>query len=109
MAKAKAKVVNYSDADLSVLRAGYTGEDNATEVAALAEKLGKTPASVRAKLASLKLYKSAEKGKTESVERVTKMVIVDAIGEKIGLSEAEREGLSKSTKSALEKVLANLA
>lgn len=105
---AKAKVVNYTDAQIAILRAEYVGADNAAEVAALSAKLGKTPASVRAKLASLKLYKAAEKS-DEASERITKTVLVDAIGEKVGLSEAEREGLVKSTKSALEKVLATLA
>jgi hypothetical protein len=108
MAKAKAKVVNYSDADLSILKAGYTGSDNAAEVSALASKLNKTPASIRAKLASLKIYVKAEKA-DEASERVTKSAIVEDIAKVVDLSEAEIEGLTKATKSALEKVLANLA
>jgi hypothetical protein len=106
---AKVKAVNYTAEQIEVLKAEYTGADNAAEVAALSAKLGKTPASVRAKLASLKLYKSAEKSAGEDTERVTKMVIAEAIGEKVGLKEHEVEGLAKSTKSALEKVLAGLA
>lgn len=109
MAKVAKKVANYTEADLSVLKADYTGADNAGEVAAIATKLGKTPASVRAKLASMKLYKTAEKADKADSERVTKMVIAEAIAVKAGLKEHEVEGLAKATKSALEKVLANLA
>ena len=105
---AKTPKVNYSEADLSVLRSEYTGADNAKEVAALSVKLGKSPASVRAKLASLKLYKTAKVEKA-SDERVTKEVLAASIGERVGLKDFEVEGLAKATKSALEKVFAALA
>lgn len=106
---AKEKAVNYTEAQVEVLKSEYTGTDNATEVAAIAAKIGKTPASVRAKLASLKLYKAADKAETSKEDRVTKRVIVEAIAEKVGLVDFEIDGLEKATKSALEKVLANLA
>lgn len=105
---AKAKTANYSDAQIAILKAKYTGADNATEVVAIAAEVGKTPASVRAKLSSMGIYKTAEKAAT-TTEKVNKMVLADKIGDAVGLSEAEREGLSKATKSALEKVLARLA
>lgn len=106
----KAKTANYTEQDIAVLKAGYTGADNATEVAALATATGKTPASVRAKLASLGLYVKAEAGAAASEgERITKQVIAEAIGQKIGLQEHEVEGLSKAPKAALDKVLAALA
>lgn len=107
---AKEKAVNYTAEMIETLRAGYTGTDNAKEVEALAAATGKTPASVRAKLASLGLYKAAEKATSkEEGEKVTKTILTDAIGEIVGLAEHEREGLAKATKSALEKVLAKLA
>jgi hypothetical protein len=106
---AKAKVVNYSEKDLDILRAEYTGADNSVEVPAIAEKLGKTPASVRAKLANLGIYKKAEESADGDGERITKMVIAEAIGQRIGLLEAEVEGLAKAPKAALSKVLAKLA
>jgi Mn-dependent DtxR family transcriptional regulator len=109
MAKAKAKAVNYSDQDVAVLRAEYTGTDNAAEVKALAEKLGKTPNSVRAKLASLQIYVKPEAVEAEGEERTTKEVIAVAIGELVGLAEHEIDGLAKATKSALQKVLDKLA
>lgn len=106
---AKAKAVNYNEAEIAVLHSDYTGADNATEVAAIAEKLGKTPASVRAKLANLGIYKKAEEVSDGDGERITKMVIAEAIGQRIGLLEAEVEGLAKAPKAALSKVLAKLA
>lgn len=105
----KVKVANYTEQDIAVLKAGYTGADNASEVAAIATATGKTPASVRAKLASLGLYMKAEAGASSEGERITKQVIAEAIGQRIGLQEHEVEGLSKAPKAALDKVLAALA
>jgi hypothetical protein len=104
----KAKAANYTEQDIAVLKSGYTGADNAKEVAALATATGKTPASVRAKLASLGLYVRAEAASSDA-ERVTKQVIAEAIGQRIGLMEHETEGLAKAPKAALDKVLAALA
>lgn len=106
---AKEKPANYTETDVATLKAGYTGADNAAEVAALATAVGKTPASVRAKLASLGLYKAAATAASSEGERITKQVIAEAIGQKIGLMEHEVEGLSKAPKAALDKVLAALA
>ena len=105
----KVKTANYTEQDIAVLKAGYTGADNVSEVAAIATATGKTPASVRAKLASLGLYMKAEAGNAGEGERITKQVIAEAIGQKIGLQEHEVEGLSKAPKAALDKVLAALA
>jgi hypothetical protein len=104
-----AKASNYTPEMIDMLKAGYTGSDNASEIAALSTVTGKTPASVRAKLASLGLYKAAESKDTGEAERVTKQVIAEAIAAKVGLLEHETEGLAKATKSALDKVLAALA
>lgn len=105
---AKVKAVNYTEAQVEALKAGYTGSDNTSEVAALAEALGKTPASVRAKLSSLGIYRTAEKAE-KSEDKVTKRVLAEQIAEKAGLAEHEVDGLEKATKSALEKVLARLS
>lgn len=106
---AKVKTSNYTPEMIETLKAGYTGADNASEIAALSTATGKTPASVRAKLASLGLYKAAERADSGDAERITKQVIAEAIGQRVGLMEHEVEGLSKATKSALDKVLAALA
>lgn len=105
---AKEKAVNYTEAQVARMREVYTGADNASEVAALATEFGKTPASVRAKLSNLGLYKAAEKA-DDAGERITKMVIAEAIGEKVGLMEHEVEGLSKASKAALDKILRTLS
>lgn len=102
------KAAKYSEADLETLRKGYTGVDNTAEVAALAQATGKSPASVRAKLASMGLYRKAEAVEAEG-ERITKMVLAESIGEKVDLLDHEVEGLAKASKSALAKVLAKLA
>ena len=107
MAKEK-KVANYSEQDVATLKSVYKGVDNVAEVTEISKQTGKTPASVRAKLASLGLYKVAEKSE-DSGEKITKMVIAEAIGEKIELLEHEVEGLAKASKSALTKILAKLA
>lgn len=99
--------VNYTSEMIDVLRAEYKGEDNDAEISALSEKTGKTKASIRAKLASLGLYRKAEK--SLEGERVTKTVIAEAIGEAVGLDEVEVEGLAKAGKSALDKILKHLA
>jgi len=106
-AMAKVKAANYSEAEVARLKAGYSGADNATEVAALAKELGKSAASVRAKLASLGVYAKAEKVTAKAVSE-NKTALADAIGEKVGLLEHEAEGLAKAPKAALAKVLAAL-
>jgi hypothetical protein len=108
MAKAKEKAVNYTAEQIERLKAVYTGADNKGEVAALSAELGKAEPSIRAKLASLGLYVAADKASVKS-DRVTKEALVDQIGAIVGLNEAEREGLAKATKTAIEKVLAKLA
>jgi hypothetical protein len=108
MVKIKEKATNYSAGQIDLLREMYTGADNAGEVEAISKATGKTPASVRAKLASLGLYKSKESAAVAG-DKVTKIAIVDKIGDVVGLAEHEREGLTKATKAALEKILAKLA
>ena len=104
----KEKAVNYTEAQIAIIREMYTGADNVNEVEAISKATGKTPASVRAKLASLGLYKSNE-ATGKNTDKVTKDAIVDKIGTAVGLAEHEREGLAKATKAALEKILAKLA
>jgi hypothetical protein len=108
MAKAKVKVENYTPEQVAALKAGYTGTDNKGEVKALAASLGKSEASVRAKLAAEKVYKSSAKAEAKS-DRVTKEALVEQVAAVVGLNEPEREGLYKATKPAIEKILARLA
>lgn len=101
------KPANYSETEIATLRAGYSGSDNKTEVLELSKALGKSPASVRAKLASMGLYAKAEAVKPEKGS-ANKTALADSIAEKVGLLEHEAEGLAKAPKAALEKVLAAL-
>lgn len=104
----KSKATNYTAEQVEVLTTGYTGADNATEVKALAEAVGKTPASVRAKLANLGLYQKSEPEKTETGERATKAVKAQAVAELANLNEVEQEALTKTTGAVLDKLLARL-
>jgi hypothetical protein len=102
------KAANYDDATLATMREMYTGENNKQEVSAIAAKIGKPVASIRAKLAQMGVYQKEEKAATTST-RVKKVDIVSAIVKAgVPLNDAEAEGLEKSTASALQKVLARL-
>lgn len=102
----KAKAVNYTEAQVAVLTEMYKGVDNATEVAQIAVATGKTAASVRAKLASLGLYTKAEA--ESKAKGVTKRALAEQVGQAIGLQEFEVEALEKTSKSVLDKLVANL-
>ena len=101
------KAVNYSETQIATLTASYKGVDNKKEVAMIAADLGKSAASVRAKLSSLGLYKTAEAAKaTKSVKKLDIVSAIKASG--VELSEAEMEGLTKATSAPLAKILAAL-
>ena len=91
------KTVNYTDSQVESLSAGYLAGKS---VEVLATELGKSVRSVVAKLASLGLYKSAEKA--EAKTRVTKAAIVAGVAIKLGLSLKTVETLEKADKVALE-------
>lgn len=103
----KAKAANYTAEMEATLRAGYTGADNKAEVNALAAAIGKTPASVRAKLSTMGIYQKAEATSTAK-SGDNKMQLAERIGAVAGLKDFEVEGLAKATKGALEKVLNSL-
>jgi hypothetical protein len=98
---------NYSETDIAVLRSSYTGADNKAEVAAIAVKIGKSPASVRAKLANLGLYVKAEE--VDKPKARGKADIVAEIATKIGLPEHDFDGLAKATIRPLEAILKALS
>jgi hypothetical protein len=101
------KAANYTEAQIATLTSSYKGVDNKKEVAMIAAEVGKSVASVRAKLSSLGLYKTAEAAKSaKSVKKVDIVAAIKATGVK--LSEAEMEGLTKATSAPLEKILAAL-
>ena len=99
---------NYSEAEIAVLTAGYTGTSNATEVPALAKQLGKSDASVRAKLSSMGLYVKAEKTKAAKGGKTTKADMAVFIGSKCNMNEVEVEALTKTTMAVLDKLAKTL-
>jgi hypothetical protein len=103
----KKTAVNYTATDIETMGALYTGKNNKADVDAIAAKIGKSPASVRAKLANLGLYKKAE-AVTGKKGGVKKEEIAAKIAPVVGLNEAETEALAKTTIPVLTKILAKL-
>lgn len=98
---------NYTPEMEARLRAEYDAEapyeDRKATVEALADELGRTPASIRAKLVSMELYKAKE---TESKTKgVRKEHLVSAIAKAMDVDEDVVGSLEKANKVALAKVL----
>lgn len=102
------KTVNYTEEMVARLHEVYDGEASdevrREQIAALADEVGKSAASVRAKLTSEGIYVPyAKASKTAAAPR--KADIVKAIAEKMNANEEVIESLEKATKVALTKVL----
>jgi len=97
------KTVNYTPEMTAKMTADYAA---GVTVEAIAFDLGKTVRSVVAKLSREKVYVAkVYVGKTgEAV--VKKDTVADAIGERLGFTEAETESLTKANKTALQKIFA---
>ena len=97
------KTVNYTPEQTAKMVADYAA---GVTVEALALELGKTVRSITAKLSREKVYVAKTYvGKTgEPV--VKKDTVADAIGAKLGMTEAEIESLTKANKTALQKIFA---
>ena len=101
------KTVNYSNDDVVRMKEVYDGEasveDRDTAVAQLAQELGRSAASIRAKLTHLGVY--VPKGtKTSKAKAVSKAEIVTAIAKKLGVAEEIVGSLEKATKVTLVKI-----
>lgn len=104
----KATTATYSEQEEQTLLAMYNPkEPNREQVAAIAEKVGKSVHSVRSKLSNLGVYVRDEtpKGKKGGVN---KLQIAERIAPFVGLSEVETEALAKTTLPVLNKLLAKL-
>ena len=101
------KNVNYTDEMVARLHEVYDGEasekDRDAQVAQLAEELGKSPASVRAKLTREGVYVAKSKAPAGKAG-VRKADLVTAIAEKLGVDEDVVGSLEKATKNALTRV-----
>lgn len=107
----------YTDAVIATMKAVYLEQreneaDNSTavdaviaEVAQEHEGLKLTPAAVRSKLATLKVYQKDEARKVGGASGTRKVQIVKAIAAAIGVDFDEIESLEKATKPALEAIV----
>ena len=105
------KAVNYTKEAVARLHDVYDGEANVetrdAQVAQLAEELGKSPASIRAKLTREGLY--VPKGPApKKGAGISKADLVSMIAAEIGADEDVIGSLEKATKVALTKVLVAL-
>ena len=95
--------MSYTVEQVEVLK---TGIANKTAPADLATTLGKSTASVIAKLAQLGLYEA--KQRTSATPRVTKIQMIQVLAEKIGVDWNTLKSLEKADKSALETLVKTL-
>ena len=101
-----AKAVNYTPEQVTKMVTEY---QSGTTVESIAETLGKSVRSVVAKLSREGVY-VAKTYVSKSGEPVAKKdMVADAIGNVLGLTEAETESLTKANKTALSKIFAALA
>lgn len=100
---------NYTAQEIATLTGDYTGQNNATEVAAIAKKLNRTEASVRSKLVQLQVYKKAPATAKKSSAGVQKLDIAQNICNMVGISpDVFGEGLAKANKEPLDRILNTL-
>jgi hypothetical protein len=100
------KTVNYTPEQTVSMVSEYQA---GVAVEAIALSMGKSVRSVVAKLSREKVY-VAKVYTTKTGESVAKKdVVADAIGNVLGLTEAETESLTKANKTALSKIFAALA
>jgi hypothetical protein len=90
------------------MREMYNGDNSKIALTLIAEKVGKTVPSVRAKMSSEGFYIPNEKAASTST-RTKKSDTVDLISGLVGgLGEADAEGLAKATAAPLVRVLVAL-
>lgn len=90
---------------VAVYTEAETDEERADAVQALAEKLGKTVQSVRAKLVREGVYKAKERKTKTGEPVVSKEKLVQEIEKAMGLEVGDLESLEKATKRVLKLVL----
>lgn len=105
-----AKAVNYTPEMETRMESVYTAatsdEGRKAAVMALASELGKTPASIRAKLSRMNVYRKAERTDKTGAPVVKKDAVATAIGEMLNLAEGDADSLAKANKGALKAILA---
>ncbi len=103
---------NYTKEMVQKLRIGYNPkadeETRDEQIAELAQELGRTPASVRAKLVRLQLYVAKEKKSKDGSKAETKDKIVEDIARSLGVGSAVVDSLTKATKKSLKLIRDNI-
>lgn len=106
------KVVNYTEAQTVEMIVDYQLAENDAErkmvVDNLAEVMGKTVNSIRAKLSREKVYVKPTPTTKNGSAIVRKAKLVENIAQAMGKSSEEIESLEKATKTTLEAVLTAL-
>ena len=100
------KVVNYTDEMVETIVAVYEAAPERATVDALAEKFGKTPRSIIAKLSTLGIYKAPARVTKTGAPVVKKEALVAEINNKLGV---ELPSLVKANKQDLEALFAALS
>ena len=90
---------NYTDEMLTIMRDEYTLEPTRATVDALAERFGKTPRSIIAKLSAMGIYQKAERVTKRGEPVVMKAELVAQVQNALG---RELPSLSKMTKPDLQ-------
>ena len=100
------KVVNYTDEMVETIVSVYEAAPERATVDALAEKFGKTPRSIIAKLSTLGIYKAPARVTKTGAPVVKKEFLVAEINNKLGV---ELPSLVKANKQDLEALFAALS
>lgn len=106
---ANAKIENYTTEQTAKMVADYVANPTKETVDALANVMGKTARSVIAKLSREKVYVAKARVTKTGEAPVKKDTVADAIGNILGMTEAETESLTKANKTALNKIMLALA
>jgi len=108
-----AKATNYTAEQTTAMVAAYsaaeTEADRAAVVAAQAKLLGKSEASIRAKLSREGVYIKKEAKRKDGTPVQKKDEFATAIGKILRLSEGDTDSLAKANRKALESIFDALA
>jgi len=93
---------NYSETMIAEITAKYSADPVRTTVDALADKFGKSPRSIIAKLSALGIYQKVERQTKRGEPVVKKEFFVNAVNERLG---RELPSVAKMTKVDLQALL----
>jgi len=108
-----AKIANYTEEQTVALVNAYSAAETesarADVVTTFAKTLGKSVASIRAKLSREGVYVKKVATRKDGTAVVKKDELAMAAGKLFGLTEAEEDSLTKANRSALVKILNTVA